>query len=182
MARLHPKKCRLFGVGRSRSTSNLSPRSSQAPAGDAIPPTETSARGTLARIRRFLRKSNSTPSPVAAEAVGTGAGEGTQEQPGQPLAVQLEDKPATKKELKPVPAVGEDIDHAAQAFDNIAPMSHLSEGTANIINDANTAFTDIQNFTNTYLEPFKVFNEVVKTLSNVHTFFHSSNTMIECMS
>ncbi|KAI6153101.1 hypothetical protein BKA82DRAFT_4086068 [Pisolithus tinctorius] len=160
MARLHPKKCRLFRVGRSHSTSNLSPRSSQAPAVDANPPTETSARGTLARIRRFLRKSNSTPSSVAAEAVGTGAGEGTQEH-----------KPATKKELKPVPAVGEDIDHAAQAFDDIAPISHLSEGTANIINDANTAFIDIQNFTDTYLEPFKVFNEVVKTLSNVHIFF-----------
>ncbi|KAI5997869.1 hypothetical protein F5J12DRAFT_331004 [Pisolithus orientalis] len=137
--------------------------------------TETSGnafRGTLSRMRHSLRYRHSQPSSVASAEVGTSAGGGTQEQQGQPLVVPSEDNKVVtdSAELEHVSAVvGKDVDDAAQAFDSMVPMPRLGERNVNfVINDANTALTDIPNSSDPYFQPFQDFNQVVTTLSKDH--------------
>ncbi|KAI6165401.1 hypothetical protein EDD17DRAFT_1894520 [Pisolithus thermaeus] len=152
MARQRPKKHGLMKFGKSRSTSNLSSEPLQVPTVDTTSTTTTSGngfRGKLARMKRFLSQSNhSRLGSLTLEVVGTSAGGGTQEQQEQPQAVPSKDNQAVNNETEPQPALGVDV--AARAFSNLDPMSCLGEGAVNIINDANTAFTDIQNFTDTF--------------------------------
>ncbi|KIN97417.1 hypothetical protein M404DRAFT_1006058 [Pisolithus tinctorius Marx 270] len=173
MARQHSKKHHLFKCWKSRSTSNLSSGPAQAPSEGSVSTTETSSngfRGTLARMRRLHQSNHSQLSSVTPAVVGASTSGGTQEQQGQSQAVPSKDnqKATNRTELEPAPE--KDINDAVRAFDNMDPMSRLGEGAGNIVTDANIAFTDIQNFTATYLQPFQVFNEVVTTLSNVHPY------------
>ncbi|KAI6133833.1 hypothetical protein EDD17DRAFT_226917 [Pisolithus thermaeus] len=172
MARQRPKKHGLLKFGKSHSTSNTPPGSLQVPAVDTASTTKTSGngfRGSLTGMRRFFSRSNhSQPSSVAPEIVGTSAGGGTQEQQEQPQITPAQDNQLVINETEPEPALG--VDDAERAFNNTDPMSRLSEGPVNIINDANTAFTDILNLTDMYLVPFKLFNTMVTTLYGVHPY------------
>ncbi|KAI6139910.1 hypothetical protein EDD17DRAFT_332809 [Pisolithus thermaeus] len=172
MARQHPKKRHLFKFGKPRSTSHLPLAALQEPAADAASTAEMSGCAswwTLSRTKRFLHQlSHSQPNSVTPRVVSTSAGEGPQEQQGQPQAVPAEDNrmASDRAEL----GLHSGVDDAAQAFSNIDPLSHLGGRAVNIVTNANTAFTDIQNTTDVYLKPFRVFNEVVTTLSKVHPY------------
>ncbi|KAI6133843.1 hypothetical protein EV401DRAFT_1579825 [Pisolithus croceorrhizus] len=191
MARQHPKKHGLLRFGKSRSTPNpVSAGPLHVPTADAISTIttrENGFRGTLARTRRFFNQANYIgPCSVTPEEVGTsvgGAMRGQQELqqgavPSQDVCdlLRLTENALTRLGGQNLTANNETelelalgVDDAARAFDNMDPMSRLTGNAINIM-DANTTFTHIQNFTDTYLKPFKTFNELVTTLSKVHPY------------
>ncbi|KAI6001292.1 hypothetical protein EDD15DRAFT_2230998 [Pisolithus albus] len=151
------------------------------PTGDSAPSTgipDNTSRGALARIKCIFRRPRQIhPSSIAVDTAHTIAGQGAQEQQEQaqesqeqvqPLPAQDTQISTDEPELDPVPAsVANDVNAAVKAFDDMDPVPLISARAIDIVGRANTSFNDIQNFSDMYLKPFIVFNEVVKTLTKV---------------
>ncbi|KAI6149820.1 hypothetical protein BKA82DRAFT_3269383 [Pisolithus tinctorius] len=171
----------------------------QARAGDVGPVSETSGMtslGMFARMKRFFHRSNKGLSttiatetagtvpraeaqgqghlhhagPVQEVTVDTDTGGGTRERreglevtPIQDFTNILEPEPATA-------AIGKDVDAAVKAFDDMGSMSRIGKGAVDAVGRADSAVIEAQNMSDTYLKPFKVFNQVVTTLTNVHPY------------
>ncbi|KIK24638.1 hypothetical protein PISMIDRAFT_397348, partial [Pisolithus microcarpus 441] len=221
MARTQSKKRRLFGlVKTSNSTSVVasSPGRSETRVGDLASISETPGRaasGRLARMRRFIRRSNQDSSTaIAAEVTSTQAGgvpqvapdqdatarstgDGAKEQQEHPQAILTEHDeksvakpepepksklepdsepepnlvPKPKPEVEPTPAsAAQDVDAAVKEFGGVGPIPGITKGAVDGVGIVNTTFSDIQTLSDTYLKPFKVFNQVVSTLANVHPY------------
>ncbi|KAI5999205.1 hypothetical protein EDD15DRAFT_140743 [Pisolithus albus] len=198
MARTQSKKRRLCGlVKTSNSTSGLASSAgrSETRVGDLPSIPETLGRaspGMLARMRRFFRRSNTQASGVPQVApdqdfAARTTGEGVQEQ--QELAqaaptehaensiakpepeLESELGPKLKPDAQPTPAsVGQDVDAAVKEFDGINPISGIANGEVDAVGIVNNTVSGIQTLSDTYLKPFKVFNQVVSTLANVHPY------------
>ncbi|KAI6118433.1 hypothetical protein F5141DRAFT_619332 [Pisolithus sp. B1] len=71
----------------------------------------------------------------------------------------------------PAPAsVGSEVNTARWALDLVTPISRIDQTTIGLVMEANTAVASIQNFSDTYLQPLKVFNSVVTTVAKVHPY------------
>ncbi|KAI6146587.1 hypothetical protein EDD17DRAFT_94304 [Pisolithus thermaeus] len=149
---------------------------SQVAACDAIPNIETSGntlRQALSRMGHIFHRSNlSHPGPavateVANAATGRDAGRDPREQL-DPIPNQQTQEAAENEGSESVLAVaGRKVDAATKAFDEIDPISRISKAAINLAGGVDTGFTEIQNFSERYFQPFKVFNQVVTTLANV---------------
>ncbi|KAI6123717.1 hypothetical protein EV401DRAFT_2195822, partial [Pisolithus croceorrhizus] len=79
--------------------------------------------------------------------------------------------PKPKPEAEPTPAsAGQHVDAAVQEFGAVDPISGIAKGAADAVGVVNTTVSDIQTLSDTYLKPFKVFNQVVSALANVHPY------------
>ncbi|KAI5992363.1 hypothetical protein F5J12DRAFT_457567 [Pisolithus orientalis] len=151
--------------------------------------------GMLARMKRFFNRSNQGSSTtIAAEIAGPGSSGGVQKAQEQSQAAPDLDAAATssgggaqaqqetsqtvstknveKSIAKPEPqhaptSAGKDVDAAVESFGCIDPIPRVAQGAVAAVGNANTTFSEIQNLSDTYLKPFKVFNQVVSTLANV---------------
>ncbi|KAI6144408.1 hypothetical protein BKA82DRAFT_2395492 [Pisolithus tinctorius] len=154
--------------------------------------------GMLARMKRFFNRSNQGPSTtIAAEIAGPGTSGGAQKEQEQSQAAPGLDAVATssgdgaqaqqetsqtvstknveKSIVKPEPehaptSAGKDVDAALEGFGGIDRIPRVAQGAVVAVGNANTTFSEIQNLSDTYLKPFKVFNEVVSTLAHVHPY------------
>ncbi|KAI6154813.1 hypothetical protein BKA82DRAFT_2459587 [Pisolithus tinctorius] len=73
--------------------------------------------------------------------------------------------------LDPVSAlVRSGVDDAQQTLDRMTPMPGVGQSATKLVAQADTAATNIQNFSNTYLQPLKTFNSVITSLANVHPY------------
>ncbi|KAI6095886.1 hypothetical protein EV401DRAFT_1160224 [Pisolithus croceorrhizus] len=116
---------------------------------------------------------------AAATVIGGGAQQ-QQEQPQAPptehaekLVTKQEPEPKSKLQPEPesTPAVaGRDIDAAAEKYSGVKPISNATTGVVGAVGIINTTASGIQTLNDTYLKPFKVFNQVVSTLANVHPY------------
>ncbi|KIN97223.1 hypothetical protein M404DRAFT_1006269, partial [Pisolithus tinctorius Marx 270] len=180
MARMQSKKHRRlldFGKPPGSAPSHLTPQGpSRAPPEDPTLDMETASsvpKGGLAKIKRFFHRKIQSHQTTATERAHTNTDVGPQEQMEQSPAPGTEDtqRPADETQSPPASAaVGQDVEAAVKAFDDINPISRIGCSVISVIDDANTQFTEIENFSDTYLKPFKVFNEIVTTLSNVHPY------------
>ncbi|KAI6158277.1 hypothetical protein BKA82DRAFT_2187176 [Pisolithus tinctorius] len=133
----------------------------------------SASKGGLSRLKRFFHRKTQSHQTAAIEGAQTNTDGGPPEQIEQTPAPGTEDtqRPADQTQSAPASAaVGKDVDGAVKAFHDINPISPIGCGVISAVDDANTRFTEIQNFSDTYLQPFKVFNEIVTTLSNVHPY------------
>ncbi|KIK15752.1 hypothetical protein PISMIDRAFT_16321 [Pisolithus microcarpus 441] len=84
---------------------------------------------------------------------------------------KLDLKPKPKPEPEPMPATaGHDIDAAVKEFGGVNPMSDATKGIVNAVGIVNTTACGIQTLSDTYLKPFKVFNQLVSALANIHPY------------
>ncbi|KAI6095118.1 hypothetical protein EV401DRAFT_2203018, partial [Pisolithus croceorrhizus] len=84
---------------------------------------------------------------------------------------KLDPKPKPKPEPESTPAMaGRDIDAAAEKYSGVKSISNATTGVVGAVGIVNTAASGIQTLSDTYLKPFKVFNQVVSTLANVHPY------------
>ncbi|KIK15143.1 hypothetical protein PISMIDRAFT_335548, partial [Pisolithus microcarpus 441] len=67
-------------------------------------------------------------------------------------------------------SAGQHVDAAVKKFVGLDPMSGITKGAVDGVGIVNTAFSDVQTLSDTYLKPFKVFNQVVSALANVHPY------------
>ncbi|KAI6138501.1 hypothetical protein BKA82DRAFT_4236531 [Pisolithus tinctorius] len=146
---------------------------SQVPPESPAPDIETSSstsQGGLAKIKRFFHQKVQSQQTIATERAHTntdGSPLGQMEQ-SLVLGTQNTQRPADETQSEPASsAVGREVDAAMNAFQD---MNRIGCGVMSVVDDANTQFTDIQNFSDTYLKPFKVFNEIVTALANVHPY------------
>ncbi|KAI6139966.1 hypothetical protein BKA82DRAFT_4342372, partial [Pisolithus tinctorius] len=194
MARMQSKKHRRlldFGKPPGSAPSHLTSQGpSRAPPENPTLDMETSSsvpKGGLAKIKRFFHRKIQSHQTTATERAHTNTDVGPPEQVEQSPApgTEVTQGPADETQSASASAaVGQDVDAAVKAFDDINPISRIGVkafddinpisrigcGVISVVDDANTQFTDIQNFSDTYLKPFKVFNEIVTTLSNVHPY------------
>ncbi|KAI6149858.1 hypothetical protein BKA82DRAFT_391021 [Pisolithus tinctorius] len=187
----------------STSGLSSSPGRSEARAGDfaSIPETLSMASpGMLSRMKRFFHRSNQGPSATIATPIADIDG-GAQEEREQPQAPADPDVAATstsgavqeqqetsqavptndvgksiaKSEPEHTPAsAGKDVDAAVEKFGGISPIPRIAQGAVVAVGIADTTFSEIQNLSDTYLKPFKVFNQVVSTLANVRISLFAS--------
>ncbi|KAI6096657.1 hypothetical protein EDD16DRAFT_1732862, partial [Pisolithus croceorrhizus] len=84
---------------------------------------------------------------------------------------KLDPKPKLKPEPEPTPATaGHDINAAAKELSGVTSISNATQGVVGAVGIVNTTASGIQTLSDTYLKPFKVFNQVVSTLANVHPY------------
>ncbi|KAI6039348.1 hypothetical protein EDC04DRAFT_1756709 [Pisolithus marmoratus] len=129
------------------SNSDLPAGSSMVPAGDIAPDSQTSgnaSRGSFARMRNFFHPSGIAP---AKSSQGPGA----------------------ESDLDPV-LVRTQVDAARLGLDNMTPMPQMGQVAIESVEQANTAVTNIQSLSVTYLQPLKLFNSVVTNIANVHPY------------
>lgn len=148
-------------------------------------------------MRPFFQRS--TPTPTASEVANRGISdgvEGKREQPHaaepqgaapaapdrgilqekeEPHAISTEDADESTSKSEPEPdltaaSAGMDVDAAVKEFDGVDPISPIAKGAVDGVGGADAVFVGIQTLSDTYLRPFKVFNQVVATLSNVHPY------------
>ncbi|KAI5992592.1 hypothetical protein F5J12DRAFT_859672 [Pisolithus orientalis] len=152
--------------------------------------------GMFARMKRFFHRSNKGLSTtIATEAAGTvpcaeaqgqghlhhagpvqevtvdtDTGGGTQERREGLEVTPIQDTKKLTNRLEPEPAtaaIGKDVDAAVKAFDDMGSMSRIGKGAVDAVGRADSAVIEAQNMSDTYLKPFKVFNQVVTTLTNM---------------
>ncbi|KAI6114846.1 hypothetical protein EDD16DRAFT_1520919 [Pisolithus croceorrhizus] len=206
MARKQSKKRHLLRFAKtSNSMSGLasSPGRSEAQAGNCSSIPETSgiiSPGRLARMRRFFHRSNQGPSTTITpettdiqagggvqeqqqhsqaapdqDAAATSTGE-AQEQQKQPHAVSTKDAGKSVAKPEPTPAsAGKDIGV-------VDPISCVAKGAVDVVSTVNTTFSETQTLSDTYLKPFKVFNQVVSTLGIVHPYAQAALGILTCAS
>lgn len=76
-----------------------------------------------------------------------------------------------KRDPNPIPpSIAGNISAADQAVSGAKPASRVTLGVIAATNNVNTGFDTIESFSDTYLQPFKVFNAIVTTLSNIHPY------------
>ncbi|KAI6103306.1 hypothetical protein EDD16DRAFT_1715303 [Pisolithus croceorrhizus] len=84
---------------------------------------------------------------------------------------KLDPEPKLKPESEPTPATaGHDINAAAKELSGVEFISNATKGVVGAVGIVNTTASGIQTLSDTYLKPFKVFNQVVSTLANVHPY------------
>ncbi|KIK14898.1 hypothetical protein PISMIDRAFT_342730 [Pisolithus microcarpus 441] len=82
---------------------------------------------------------------------------------------KLESKP--KPEAEPTPtSAGLHVDAAVKEFGGFEPISGITRGAVDSVGIVNSTFSEVQTLSDKYLKPFKVFNQVVSTLANVHPY------------
>ncbi|KIO10995.1 hypothetical protein M404DRAFT_20516 [Pisolithus tinctorius Marx 270] len=194
MARLQPKKRGFPYIGKSSSSApNVPPvsnlflpahqtngsakRKSQGQSEAAVGGTAANPghsghgfKGKLAAMKsRFIRShrgpSSSTVDPIASE----GAQEDTEP---RKVAQDVDTQGLPSKAgPDPDPAVaGDDLGIAQQVFENIKPIPRAGEIVVDIVAQTNTAVADLENLSSNYLQPLKIFNNVVTTIANVHPY------------
>ncbi|KAI5995172.1 hypothetical protein EDD15DRAFT_2257301 [Pisolithus albus] len=187
MARLQSKTRRgLLGYAKpSNSAPGLAspPGGSQAGAEDFASVSEisgTTSTGRFARMRRFFHQSNTgvaeqwdqrqlAPPQGAAATITDGAAQDKQVEPFlAPTKVGQVEKSTNKSE--PIVLAGKDVHAAVHEFGSVIPISPVTKGAVDGVGRANAAFTEIQHLSDTYLRPFRVFNQVVATLANIHPY------------
>ncbi|KAI6024345.1 hypothetical protein EDC04DRAFT_279907 [Pisolithus marmoratus] len=76
-----------------------------------------------------------------------------------------------KRDPNPIPpSIAGNLSAADQAVSGAKPASRVTMGVIAATNNVNTGFDTIESFSDTYLQPFKVFNAIVTTLSNIHPY------------
>ncbi|KAI6096313.1 hypothetical protein EDD16DRAFT_1673389 [Pisolithus croceorrhizus] len=79
--------------------------------------------------------------------------------------------PRPKPEPEPTPALaGQHVDAAVKEFGGVDPISGIATGAADAVGVVHTTISGIQTLGDTYLKPFKIFNQVVSALANVHPY------------
>ncbi|KIK20401.1 hypothetical protein PISMIDRAFT_12997 [Pisolithus microcarpus 441] len=176
-----------------------SPGRSQARAGNldsTSGTTRMASEGTLARMRRFFHRLKRGPSTTVAMGTNTrtttdgeaqerdqlnvasaqGAvdiitGGGAEEQRVTSGAAPAQDVVTDQVEPEPTLAsAGKVVDAAVIGFDNLDPTSRISKGAVDFVGRVDAAFIGIENLSDRYLKPFRVFNQVVATLTHVHPY------------
>ncbi|KAI6012955.1 hypothetical protein BKA83DRAFT_2492058 [Pisolithus microcarpus] len=198
MARKQSKKHHLFG-SRNTSGPPSSPVSSgalsQAPIRDVSSIAGASgdvSQGTLARMRHVFHRSNKgsvTGAQQRREQTQDTQGLADNLETGAVLVVPSSNVNTTAEPLGdnskgavdpdsglnvtlgPTPAlVGGEVDAARQALDLLTPLPRIGQTTIGLVTQADTAVASIQNFSDTYLRPLKVFNSIVTTIAQVHPY------------
>ncbi|KIO01540.1 hypothetical protein M404DRAFT_28573 [Pisolithus tinctorius Marx 270] len=191
MARLQPKKHRLPYVGKSPSSvppvSNLflpahqingsakhkSQGQYQDPVGRIASNPGRSSHGfkrKLAAMKSRLIRSHRSPSSSSADPI---VSEGAQEDPEPRQVAQDVDTQGLPSKAGPDPEpalAGDDLDVARQVFESMKPIPRAGEIAVNTVAQASTAVAELQNLSSTYLQPLKMFNNVVTTIANVHPY------------
>ncbi|KAI6147837.1 hypothetical protein BKA82DRAFT_33971, partial [Pisolithus tinctorius] len=73
--------------------------------------------------------------------------------------------------LSPVSVlIGSEVDTAQQALNGMTSIPGIGQTATELVAQADTAVANIQNFSNTYLQPLKTFNSVVTTIAQVHPY------------
>ncbi|KAI6103703.1 hypothetical protein EDD16DRAFT_299992 [Pisolithus croceorrhizus] len=84
---------------------------------------------------------------------------------------KLDPIPKLKPESEPTPATaGHAINAAAKELSGVEFISNATKGAVGAVGIVNTTASGIQTLSDTYLKPFKVFNQVVSALANVHPY------------
>ncbi|KIO01533.1 hypothetical protein M404DRAFT_726737, partial [Pisolithus tinctorius Marx 270] len=176
MARLQPKKRRLPYIGKSPSSApNVPPSQGQSEApvgGTAANPGHSSHgfKGKLAAMKSRFIRSHRGPSSSSADPV---APEEAQEDPELRQVAQDVDTQGLPSKAGPDPEpalAGDDLDVARQVFESMKPIPRAGEIAVNTVAQASTAVAELQNLSSTYLQPLKIFNNVVTTIANVHPY------------
>ncbi|KAI6149790.1 hypothetical protein BKA82DRAFT_3266918 [Pisolithus tinctorius] len=150
----------------------------------------TASRGMLARMRSFHRSSQSPSTSISRGLANTATGGRVQEKQEESTeAITAQDAAATstgseeqeqwkvvptknaeKSIVKPTEAsAGKGVGTAVKDFGGIDPIPCIDKGAVAVGNPS-TTLSEVQNLSDTYLKPFKVFNQVVSTLANVHPY------------
>ncbi|KAI6112058.1 hypothetical protein EV401DRAFT_235076 [Pisolithus croceorrhizus] len=77
----------------------------------------------------------------------------------------------------PVP-VGGELDVAQQGLEHMQPIPHVGQTAAELVKKANTGVDNIQNFSDTYLQPLKIFSSVVTTVAQVGASFSCQEAVL----
>ncbi|KIO01496.1 hypothetical protein M404DRAFT_726118 [Pisolithus tinctorius Marx 270] len=176
MARLQPKKRRLPYIGKfSSSAPNVPPSQGQSEApvgGIASNPGHSSHgfKGKLAAMKSRFIRCHRGPSSSSADPI---VSEGAQEDPGPRQVAQDVETQGLSSNAGPDPdpaLAGDDLGIAQQVFENIKQVPRAGEIAVNTVAKASTAVADLENLSSTYLQPLKIFNNVVTTIANVHPY------------
>ncbi|KAI5994162.1 hypothetical protein EDD15DRAFT_2435173 [Pisolithus albus] len=170
-----PKKRRLPYFGKSTSSAPAIPVSQpQSPpisgnnasdagqSGHGLKGKLVAMKGRLALFHHG--QSSSSAPPIASGSV--------QRDPQPPEIVQGDGAQGLIGQAEPIALqdAGGDVDAAQQAFNRIVPVPRTGEIAVKVVGQADMAVTSVQNLSDTYLRPLKVFNNVVTTLANVHPY------------
>ena len=70
---------------------------------------------------------------------------------------------------QPARSVHDNIDAAQKELDTAALVPSLAQHAVGLVGGINTAISQIDTISSTYLEPLKIFNTVVSAISNVQS-------------
>jgi hypothetical protein len=86
----------------------------------------------------------------------------------EPLAVVgSQDSPSRAEVRAELQAVGVEVQAARKAADNISPLGGRVEKVMSTANDGPTNLDSVDNFSDTYLKPLKIFNSMIDMIANV---------------
>ncbi|KAG2141160.1 uncharacterized protein EDB93DRAFT_1338661 [Suillus bovinus] len=80
------------------------------------------------------------------------------------------DKLSSIEEIPGSKLVGDELQHAHQAVEHMDTVGGHAKSVASVPNKAQAGLAAMDNFQTTYLQPLKIFDTVIGTLSNVHPY------------
>ncbi|KIK24294.1 hypothetical protein PISMIDRAFT_412255, partial [Pisolithus microcarpus 441] len=173
-ARNQPEKRRLPYFGKSPSSApDVSPSQGQPLSENIASDTGRSGhgfRGKLVAVKSRLVSFHRGQSSPGGAPIATAS---DPKDPEPPEAVQNDGTQGPIGQAEPVAVQdlgGGDVDAAQKAFKHIISVQNTGRIAVNVVGRADTAVTSLQNLSDTYLRPLRMFNSIVTTVSNVHPY------------